>query len=82
MNDKSLARDTDSARDTLDSLVQKIEDLEAENRELDEECDGQSSKITELDDRIETLEDTIIDLNNNIAILRQCLIELSNYLIE
>lgn len=55
MNNSRLSISVDEARDTLESLVQEIENLEAENEKLQQ-------TITSLEDENEDLKEELSDL--------------------
>jgi predicted nucleic acid-binding Zn-ribbon protein len=55
MNNKSLSRDINNAKDVFDTAIQEIESLEAEVETLKERVDELERELSEKDDEIAEL---------------------------
>ena len=65
MKDRRLERDANDAKGIIEELVQKIEELEDEEKVSEREISDLESKIDVLDERIESLKYEIIEAQNN-----------------
>jgi peptidoglycan hydrolase CwlO-like protein len=66
MNNRSLSKDIDNAKDTFDTVVQEIESLEAEVETLKGRVDELEREVSDKDDEIADLEGRIEQLEKDI----------------